>query len=582
MLRGHDLDRMDAEDPDHPGIVLDTPERREIAAFSPAIDRNDRLTHGPRQRSWMAQWGIFESRPAALTTAGPIGVYAQISWAGAYRDVLPLVERDTDACFEGGQLSRAAWGVALGSFVRASLGDLAAAEQELVRLDELERRAGYPPAVVFMRGSVLCEILCYRGRGLEWLAPAAESVLDDPSLLWNRAAAYAYWALLLTFAGRDEDALRAVARAMRAVEHAGGGVFFYTALICRCCQALWRVGRADFADVLERNLLAKTLAGDFRHPGVDARLAMAQLCALTARPGEAHGWFERARVVLDEQGARPLRALVDLDEAWMEVRRGPDGDRDRARALLDVACEQFQAIGMPGWIERAEALRASVGSAAVAVPAPAVPLVPKSDDDAAHASPGPAHATLRREGDSWAIAYGDVVARVKDLKGLHYLARLLRSPGQEFHVLDLIGRGPGGAGSAPRDGPGDGPLPLLDDAAKIAYRGRLGDLRAELSEAERYHDLGREEHAREEIEALTQQLAAAVGFRGRDRPAGSAAERARSTVTHGVRAVLQRIATQHPSLAEHLAARVQTGTFCVYRPDPENPVVWELGRSRNS
>ena len=137
---------------------------------------------------------------------------------------------------------------------------------------------------------------------------------------------------------------------MPAVERAGGGVAGYTTLICRCCQALWRLGRADFADVLERNLRAKTLAGDFRDLGVDARLAMAQLCALTERPGEAHQLFERARAVLDEQGARPLRALVDLDEAWMEIRRGTHGDRDRARALLDVATEQFEAIGMPGWI----------------------------------------------------------------------------------------------------------------------------------------------------------------------------------------------------------------------------------------
>jgi hypothetical protein len=66
------------------------------------------------------------------------------------------------------------------------------------------------------------------------------------------------------------------------------GVYTYTTLICRCCEALWRLGRADFADVLERNLLAKTLAGDFRDLGVDARLAMAQLSALTGRPGEAY------------------------------------------------------------------------------------------------------------------------------------------------------------------------------------------------------------------------------------------------------------------------------------------------------
>ena len=48
VLRGHDLDRLDAEDPEHPGIVVDTPERREIAQFSPAFERNQGLTQGSR------------------------------------------------------------------------------------------------------------------------------------------------------------------------------------------------------------------------------------------------------------------------------------------------------------------------------------------------------------------------------------------------------------------------------------------------------------------------------------------------------------------------------------------------------
>ena len=30
---------------------------------------------------------------------------------------------------------------------------------------------------------------------------------------------------------------------------------------------------------------------------------------------------------------------------------------------------------------------------------------------------------------------------VRDLKGLHYLARLLADPGREFHVLDLVATG---------------------------------------------------------------------------------------------------------------------------------------------
>src|SRR5262249_52834904 len=44
VLCAHDLDRLDAEDPEYPGIVVDTPERREIAQFSEAFERNWGLT----------------------------------------------------------------------------------------------------------------------------------------------------------------------------------------------------------------------------------------------------------------------------------------------------------------------------------------------------------------------------------------------------------------------------------------------------------------------------------------------------------------------------------------------------------
>ena len=80
-------------------------------------------------------------------------------------------------------------------------------------------------------------------------------------------------------------------------------------------------------------------------------------------------------------------------------------------------------------------------------------------------------------------------------------------------------------------------------------------------------------------EILTQQLAAAMGLGGRHRQTGSAAERARSTVRQRLRAVLQRIAIEHPGLADHLTARVRTGTFCAYQPDPERPIVWDLAPS---
>ncbi len=62
----------------------------------------------------------------------------------------------------------------------------------------------------------------------------------------------------------------------------------------------------------------------------------------------------------DEQGARPLRAIVDYNEALMYIRRGEPGDRERAARLLKAALSQFREIAMTGWITRAEELPHSI------------------------------------------------------------------------------------------------------------------------------------------------------------------------------------------------------------------------------
>src|ERR1700689_22695 len=49
-------------------------------------------------------------------------------------------------------------------------------------------------------------------------------------------------------------------------------------------------------------------------------------------------------------------------------------------------------------------------------------------------------AFFRKEGEYWSLGYREKSFRLKDTKGLGYLAHLLRHPGTEFHVLDLAGR----------------------------------------------------------------------------------------------------------------------------------------------
>ena len=111
--------------------------------------------------------------------------------------------------------------------------------------------------------------------------------------------------------------------------------------------------------------------------------------------------------------------------------------------------------------------------------------------------------------------------------------------------------------------------------AKSAYRSRLGELREELEEAERFNDVGRVQNLRAETDAITQQLRSAIGSGGRDRRSGSYAERARLAVTQCVRASLKKIRAAHPALGHHLSTCVKTGYFCAYDPGPE-PVRWRI------
>jgi hypothetical protein len=138
------------------------------------------------------------------------------------------------------------------------------------------------------------------------------------------------------------------------------------------------------------------------------------------------------------------------------------------------------------------------------------------------------------------------------------LARLLGEPGREQHVLDLAGAGEVDAGDAGE---------ILVREARLAYQARLAEIRAELDEAEDWHDAGRVERLREEAEALEGQLAGAVGLGGRERRAGRAVERARVNVQRRIADALRRIGEVAPALGRHLGATVRTGTTCVYRPD---------------
>ena len=117
---------------------------------------------------------------------------------------------------------------------------------------------------------------------------------------------------------------------------------------------------------------------------------------------------------------------------------------------------------------------------------------------------------------------------------------------------------------------------LLDARAKAAYRRRLAEIDEDLAEAHAVGDMARAAQAEVERDILMRELSRAVGLGGRNRRAGSTAERARSAVTRAMRHALARIRKHHAPLGDHLDRTIRTGTYCVYLPDPRFPIVWRL------
>jgi pimeloyl-ACP methyl ester carboxylesterase len=192
-------------------------------------------------------------------------------------------------------------------------------------------------------------------------------------------------------------------------------------------------------------------------------------------------------------------------------------------------------------------------------------------------------AELIREGEYWTVAFEHREMRVRDSKGMGYLAELLAHPEREIEVLALAGdRSADRASQAEvadagltlsSDSDGD---PLLDEHARLAYRERLKDLREEIEEADALRDPERAASARAEYAAIANELAGATGLGGRDRRTGTAGERARLNVTRAIRSAIARVAEHDGALGEHLSTCVHTGRVCVYRPDRRAPVAWTV------
>jgi tetratricopeptide (TPR) repeat protein len=368
---------------------------------------------------------------------------------------------------------------------------------------------------------------------------------SESRALANEAPAVWGWILihLLAVTGRLEEARAGFE--LKAAADFGGPVEDMAALgiLARTADVCCALGDAERAAILYQRLVPhadRWIVGAGSVFLGTVRLRLGTLAATMGRLEDAAEHLEAAARAHRDSGSGPITALAEAELADVLRRLGHAA---RADELTGHALRTARALGMRPLMERIEAGASSAARA-----------------------PG-TEAALEREGEYWVARFAGREVRLRDRKGIGYLAQLVEHPHRELSALELSGAGPeGDAGE------------LLDAEAKRSYRRRLEELREEMEEAERWNDLERVERASAELEFVSSELSRAVGLGGRDRRAASAAERARVSVTRAIRSAIASVEAEHAELGAHLAAAVRTGTHCRYAPEAGAEVAWRVER----
>ena len=418
------------------------------------------------------------------------------------------------------------------AMLAAIRGQFAAADALTATMTALGHKAGLADTER-LAGTLDASLAAMRGDDGSYAARWQTMARRLPGHFFEANAARA-----LAESGRDEEAFLELERILPAVL-AGSG-------------PRWLGVAADLAVVAARG-------GDLAH-------AQALYDALIPYPGRLVVWG----------GANAITGPADEYLGRLAARLG---QLDNAVAHFDRAAELAQRIGALPWLAQTLASRSRVLRARGSE----MDLI-RADGDLARArsiatrlglrpllttlgAPGDEWVLERDDGD-WILAAGSERARLRDVRGLHYLRLLVAAPGQGIAALDLVAEGAGLAAPASD--------PVLDDTARDAYRQRLKTLDEQLESADRAGDKDRAAVAEAERAALVGELRRGTGLRGRTRAHSDEAERARVNATRALWATVERVESAAPLVGAHLRASLRTGRFFQYQPAPGGPARWRV------
>ncbi|HVE93655.1 MAG TPA: hypothetical protein VNB24_01955 [Acidimicrobiales bacterium] len=508
-------------------------------------------------------------------------------------------------------------------------------DEGMRRLDEAMALASGPADDDEAAGMSVCSFLtaCYfacdfdraaawvdalRKRGLIGVAPGVQMFVANHC--------DAVQATLLVELGQWTEAERVLTRALEDFERTMGGPSWHPAIAL--AELRIRQGRLTDAEQLligkdgrfqallpaarlhlargDLELARATATRGLRAIG-DDRLRAAELLAILVdvelRADDAEAAAQRVAELVDRAKGVDVPALAVRVASAQGRARAACGDHAAAIETIEDALDRLPQARVP--FLRAtllidlvrlhdhvgDAAAAKVEAARVAAALDGLDVVVPADDLAllervASGCPAGTDATRARsaserttaqltaQAKGWTVTCGGERIQLSASKGLSYLSELIRNPGSERHALDLVDRVEGvSVGGPDRRALGDAG-PLLDAAARTAYRRRIEALRSEIEDAFALGADTRAEELQAEVDRLVAELARAFGLGGQERRASSAAERARLNVTRALRTAVARVSEALPEAGSALDRSLRTGIYCAYEPKPDSPVHW--------
>lgn len=364
IIRSALLREADHNDPEHPGIMRDTSDRRELRSLVlslPAFDQ--RFVTMPVASRAEAERLLASTPRRARDELGMCVVPMSALWTlGRHRQVAEDLEWSLADAVERGWLTPVVSSSAFISRALCMLGDHDASDAAMARANALLPRVRDTSNATFqtLAGELLRSVVRGTRVPSDDLGPLLP-FLELPDTSWSGLAVRAGYVRSLGIEGRREDAITALGPVLDALDVAPGYAENYPLIVAYCIDALWTLNCTDGLHRLELNLRKKVVEPDVRYPEVDGRWSLALACALTGRTEEAEHWFGEARRVLAEQETVPLRVAVDLDEAIMWERIGGIDALARARTLIGRARAGVDHPAMAPWLPRIDEVASRVG-----------------------------------------------------------------------------------------------------------------------------------------------------------------------------------------------------------------------------